>query len=344
VYAVIADLREQGFPVAALCQSLGVSRSGYYAWKEGRRSSRAEEDRRLMPQVRSVFREHKRRYGARRISSELSWRGTCCGTRRVGRLMREMGLKAIQPKSFRPRTTDSRHRLGYSPNLLLNGLPPCGVNRVWVGDITYVPLNENGFLYLAVLMDLCSRRIVGWELGANMKEPLVLAALRSAIAFRQPGVDLIHHTDRGGQYAGHKYRQVLERARMLQSMSRADNCYDNAFMESCFGTIKRELEMERYESEPLARKEIAGYIRYYNTRRRHSSLDYLTPEEFEAIKQTSGEVQGDGSRPPKSTSSRAQEMEKSTHPQRVNKLLRPRETLGMGLAGRYPHPFEATPE
>ncbi len=280
----MADLREQGFPVAALCQTLQVSRSGYYAWRQGCRSSRAEENRRLMPRIRAVFREHKRRYGARRIARELSSSGTCCGTRRVGRLMREMELVAIQPKSFRPRTTDSRHRLGYSPHLLLESRSPCGVDRVWVGDITYVPLSENGFLYLAVLMDLYSRRIVGWSMQANMKEPLVLTALRSAIAFRQPGVDLIHHTDRGGQYAGNKYRQMLERARMRQSMSRADNCYDNAFMESCFGTIKRELEMECYESEAIARKEISGYICYYNTRRRHSALGYLTPEEFEDIR------------------------------------------------------------
>jgi transposase InsO family protein len=281
----MADLSEEGFPVAALCQTLDVSRSGYYAWKRGGRSSRAEEDRRLMPRIRAIFWEHKRRYGARRIARELSSRKTSCGLHRVGRLMREMGLEAIQPKSFRPRTTESRHRLGYSPNLLLNAAPPGGVNRVWVGDITYVPLDGNGFLYLSLLMDLYSRRIVGWELGTNMKEFLVLSALRLAIADRQPDADLIHHTDRGGQYAGNGYRRVLGRARMRQSMSRADNCYDNAFMESCFGTIKRELEMERYASEAFARGEISGYIRYYNTRRRHSSLGYLAPEEFENIKQ-----------------------------------------------------------
>ena len=145
---------------------------------------------------------------------------------------------------------------------------------------------------------------MGQGIQTNMQEPLVLAALRFAIAGRQPGVDLLHHTDRGGQYAGNEYRRVLARARMRQSMSRADNCYDNAFMESCFGSIKRELEMECYENEAIARKEIFEYIRYYNTRRLHSSLGYLTPEEFEDIKHAPGEAQDDPGRP-KSTSSRA---------------------------------------
>ena len=299
------DLHEQGFAVAALCHSLGMSRSGYYAWKQGSRSSRAEEDRCLKPQVRAVFREHKRRYGARRIARELSSRGMPCSKHRTGRLMREMGLEAIQPKSFRPRTTESRHRLGYSPNLLVKRPFPSEPNRVWVGDITYIPTVENGFLYLALLMDLYSRRIVGWELDDNMRESLVLSALRFAIAGRQPGIGLIHHTDRGGQYAGNEYRRVLQRARMLESMSRADDCYDNAFMESCFGTIKRELEMERYQSEVLARKEIAGYIRYYNTRRLHSSLGYLTPVEFEAAHHGLAAVSGGDRRLEKSTSSRA---------------------------------------
>ena len=155
------------------------------------------------------------------------------------------------------------------------------INEMWVGDISYVPLLAGGFLYLAMLMDLYSRRVVAWELRDHMHESLVLATLRKALAARDPRAGLIHHTDRGGQYAGKKYRRVLERGEIRQSMSRADNCYDNAFMESCFGTIKRELEMECYEDERAARAEIAAYIRYYNLRRRHSGLDYLTPHEFE---------------------------------------------------------------
>jgi transposase InsO family protein len=281
VYAVIARLQQEGFATATLCKVLEVHRSRYYTWRRGSQSCREREDAELKPLIREIFWEHKRRYGARRIARELSSGDTCCGVGRVARLLREMGLKAIQPKSYRPRTTDSRHRLGYSPNLLLEGPPPDGINQVWVGDISYVPLPARDFLYLAMLMDLYSRRIVAWVLRHHMKESLVLAALREAIALRAPRAGLIHHTDRGGQYAGKKYRGVLERAEICQSMSRADSCYDNAFMESCFGTIKTELEMESYENERLARTEIRAYIRYYNTRRRHSSLDYLTPEEFE---------------------------------------------------------------
>jgi transposase InsO family protein len=282
VYAVIGHLQQDGFATATLCEVLQVHRSRYYAWRRGSQTRRAERDAALKPLIRDIFWEHQRRYGARRIARELASRNWRCSVARVGRLLRELGLKAIQPKSYRPRTTDSRHRLGFSPNLLLDSPPPGGINQVWVGDISYVPLRGGDFLYLAMLMDLYSRRIVAWELRDHMKESLVLAALRGAIAVRQPGAALIHHSDRGGQYAGKEYRRVLSRAGMRQSMSRADSCYDNAFMESCFGTIKTELEMEAYENERPARREIGGYIRYYNTRRRHSALDYRTPEEFEA--------------------------------------------------------------
>jgi len=266
-----------------LCESLGVSRSAYYAWREDGVSARSRNDNRLRPVIRGIFWEHRRRYGSRRIAKELAARRQPCCRRRVGRLMHEMGLVAIQPKSFKPRTTDSRHGLGYSPNLLIDAPPPEGINQLWVGDITYVPLAGGDFLYLAMLMDRFSRRIVGWELQDHMRESLVLAALRAAIARRQPRPGLIHHTDRGGQYAGAEYRKLLARAGMPQSMSRAENCYDNAFMESCFGTIKTELEMKPYPNAHAACKDIPDYIRYYNTRRRHSALDYLTPEAYEAM-------------------------------------------------------------
>ncbi len=278
---MIAQLESEGFAVARLCEVLGVHRSLYYSWRAGRSSRRALDDGALKPIVQKIFWEHRRRYGARRISRELAERGWTCGVQRVGRLLRELKLKAIQPKSYRPRTTESRHSLGYSPNLLLDSPPSTRVNQLWVGDISYIPLRGGGYLYLALLMDRYSRRIVSWELRDHMKEALVAAVLRRAITQRRPTVGLIHHTDRGGQYAGQAYRQVMARAGMRQSMSRAANVYDNAFMESCFGTIKTELEMNCYENDWTARTEIGAFIRYYNTRRLHSSLDYQTPEQFE---------------------------------------------------------------
>ncbi len=282
VYAAIR-LLEESFPVSVLCESLNVSRSAYYAWRQDGACARQRDDNHLRPMIRGIFREHRRRYGARRIAVEMAAHDEPCGRRRIRRLMDEMDLVAIQPKSFKPRTTDSRHRLGYSPNLLVDAPPPNGINRLWVGDITYVPLVGSDFLYLAMLMDRFSRRIVGWDLQDHMRESLVLAALQAAVALRQPQPGLIHHTDRGGQYAGAQYRQTLARAGMAQSMSRAEDCYDNAFMESCFGTLKTELEMEPYPNEHVARKEIPDYIRYYNTRRRHSALGYLTPEAYETM-------------------------------------------------------------
>lgn len=284
---MIEVLVKKGYPASVVCETLQVSRSGYYVFVRDIIGERQRTDNRLMPLVRKVFWEHKRRYGARRIAKELQSRGESCGPGRVAKLMKCQGLKAIQPKSFRPHTTDSNHRLGYSPHRLLDAPQPTECNRIWVGDITYIPLKGSKFAYLSMLLDLFSRYIVGWELSDHMKEPLVLASLRQAIRDRQPGPGLIHHTDRGGQYAGSEYRRVLDRAGALQSMNRADNCYDNAFMESCFGTIKTELEMAEYENRFVARSEVAAYINYYNTSRRHSSLDYMTPSEFEGFSASS---------------------------------------------------------
>lgn len=205
---------ERQLSVSQVCETLSVSRSGFYAWRSVGESKRSGRDAQLLPLISEVFWKHKRRYGARRIAYELAQAGERCGVARVARLLKRQGLKAIQPKSYRPRTTDSRHGLGYSPNLLRERAVPEGINLVWVGDITYVPVRELGFGYLSLLLDLCSRRIVGWEFSESMQDDLVLSALHRAISVRQPAAGLIHHSDRGGQYASGRYRSVLRRASM----------------------------------------------------------------------------------------------------------------------------------
>lgn len=286
VYAGIDQLVFiEGFAASKVCDLLEVSRSGFYTWRGAQESAREVRDRELIPWISAVFWRHRRRYGARRIAVELASEGIACGVARVARLLKTQGFRAIQPKSYKPRTTESRHRLGYNQNLLAGRAAPTRSNEVWVGDITYIPLlarhGKGRFGYLSLLMDLWSRRIVGWEYGSSMDEDLVLGALRRAIRERQPAAGLIHHTDRGGQYAGKRYRAVLRRAGMRQSMSAAESCYDNAFMESCFGTVKTELEMVEYRGGPEAVREISEYVRYYNAERRHSSLGYVSPAEFE---------------------------------------------------------------
>ncbi len=286
VYAGIDQLvLVESFAASAVCRALVVNRSGFYAWRGGQESGREAMDRQLVPEIGDIFWRHRRRYGARRIAMELAARGIACGVARVARLLKYQGFLAIQPKSYRPRTTDSRHRLGYNENLLKGRKAPLRVNEVWVGDITYVPLltrpSSGRFGYLALLMDLFSGRIVGWDYGLTLDDTLVLGALRRAIRERQPAAGLIHHTDRGGQYASHRYRDVLRRSSIRQSMSAAGNCYDNAFMESCFGTVKTELELVEYTSSAEALRELSSYIRYYNAERLHSALGYVSPAQFE---------------------------------------------------------------
>ena len=283
MYAAVDQVTiSEGLPVSVVCEVLSVSRSGFYAWQSNGLSEREARDEELEVLIRDVFWQHRRRYGARRIAQELAVLGERCGVARVARLLEKQGLKAIQPKSYRPRTTNSRHKLGYSPNLLKGREAPSRTNEVWVADITYIPLRGGRFGYLSVLMDLYSRCIVGFDYQESMTVDLVLASLRKAIRTRQPGAHLIHHSDRGGQYAAADYRAVLRRAQIVQSMSNADNCYDNAFMESCFGTMKTELELSEYADSLEAVRELSSYIAYYNQNRRHSSLGYLTPAEFES--------------------------------------------------------------
>lgn len=230
-----------------------------------------------------------------RGGSPSSWRlaTSLAAIRRVGRLMAQMGLVAIQPRSFKPRTTDSRHTLGYSPNLLIDAPPPDGINQLWVGDITYIPLVGGDFLYWFLYGGdadgsfFASHRRLGFA-GSSAGNPGNYGlAGRDSSTPPQAGLDSSHPSrrrapSRSEGRASVDYREILARAGMPQSMSRAADCYDNALMESCFGTLKTELEMKPYENEHIARKEVPAYIRYYNTRRRHSALGYLTPEAFEA--------------------------------------------------------------
>lgn len=239
----------------------------------------------MQSSIVETFQQHRRRYGVRRLVVELKAKGINVGSYQVRQVLHQNGLKAIQPRSFVPRTTDSRHPYPISPNLLLERPFPIGPNQVWVGDITYIAMANGGFMYLAVWMDLYSRRIIGWQLEDNMKETLVMAAFKKACQNRSPQQGLIIHSDRGGQYAGNAFRKLIAGKKAIQSMSRADNAYDNAFMESCFSRFKAELMQDgAFTSKEDAQTEIFEYIEmYYNLVRRHSSLNYRSPVNFEQV-------------------------------------------------------------
>jgi transposase InsO family protein len=271
------------YPIRQLCSVLQLSRSSYYAYCSGITSSFSQQRQKEAAQVRDVFCENRRRYGSRRISETLKLEGHPIGRHKVRSLMKEQGLTAIQPKSFVPRTTQSRHTLGYAPNLLAEVGLPTGPNQVYVGDITFLPTTYGEWLYLNVWMDLYSRYIVGWKLDNHMEESLVKESLQMAIYKRSPPSGLIVHSDRGGQYAGHSFRGLLTQYQVRQSMSEADNPYDNAFAESFFSRFKAELlQKGAFQSKQDAITEVFDFIeRYYNTKRLHSSLGYSTPLKFE---------------------------------------------------------------
>ena len=259
-----------------------VSRSAYYEYRQPKEQNGQRQL--LGEKVVEVFREHKRRYGIRRICAELKGKGIRVGRYKCRRIMQSRELKAIQPRSFVPRTTQSRHPYPISPNLLVEREPPQKPCALWVGDITYIPLAEGRWAYLATWMDRYSRKIVGWQLETHMREELVIKALNKALNSSPPNREgLIVHSDRGGQYAGKAFRKLLGKKRILQSMSRANDPYDNAFAESYFSRLKAELLQDgAFESLEDARTEIFEYIEmYYNTRRRHSSLNYQSPMEYE---------------------------------------------------------------
>lgn len=273
----------QKWPLQVVCQVLKLSRSAYYSWLSGASSNRNQVENPVHTAIKETFQQHRRRYGVRRLVVELKEKGINIGPYQVRQVMHQNGLKAIQPRSFVPRTTDSRHPYPISSNLLLERTLPVVPNEVWVGDITYITMTNGGFLYLAVWMDLFSRRIIGWQLDDNMREELVIGAFKKACQSRCITEGLLIHSDRGGQYAGNAFRKLIHDKKAIQSMSRADNPYDNAFMESCFSRFKAELMQDgAFSTKEDAQTEIFEYIEmYYNPLRRHSGLNYRSPNKFE---------------------------------------------------------------
>lgn len=272
--------RATGYPLRPICQVLGVPRSSYYHAASPTATELSDRD--IGDLIEAIFKRHRRRYGYRRIWRELADAGITCSPARVRRIMAERGLKAIQPKTYVPRTSDGRADKP-SPNLLVGKALPDRPDRVWAGDITFVPTAQ-GWLYLAVVIDLCTRRIVGWSLARHMRAGLVGDALKQALQTRRPAAGLVFHSDRGSQYGSGEYRSLLDRAGAVQSMSARANPYHNAWTESFMGTLKGEMLQDGcFADERDARTEIFDFIEaYYNTHRKHSSLGYRSPVQFEA--------------------------------------------------------------
>lgn len=284
-YAFIDEHRAQ-FPATRMCAVLEVSASGYYAWRQRPSSRRAQENQQLLKRIRQSHDQSRQTYGSPRVHADLVAQGITCNRKRVERLMRLHRIQGKQVKRRRVRTTLSNHSLPVAPNLLNRQFEAEALNRKWTTDITYIA-TEEGWLYLAAVMDLCSRRIVGWSMDSTLCASLAQNALQMAIARCRPGAGLLHHSDRGVQYASGEYQGLLTGYHMVCSMSRKGNCYDNAPMESFFGTLKAELVDSRlYRTRAEARQAIFEYIEvFYNRQRRHSSLGYLSPAEYELSRQ-----------------------------------------------------------
>lgn len=279
-FAFISAEKAQ-YSVNLLCSVLKVSRSGYYAWCARPPSQRAIDDRELAKDIRDIHDSSKQRYGSPRIHEELAANDTRVGRKRVARLMKENGLSARIKRRF-VKTTDSKHDFPIAPNLLQRDFTADAPNEVWVGDITYLDTRE-GWLYLAVLIDLYSRRVVGWAMSERIDTALAMNALNMALARRNPRRGLIHHTDRGCQYASHEYRRQLRGIGAVCSMSRKGDCWDNAVAESFFASLRKELTNRvDFLSRDAARSNVFEYIEaFYNRVRRHSTINYQSPNNFE---------------------------------------------------------------
>ncbi len=270
------------WPVRLTCRVLGVSPSGDYGWRSRPESARSASSRQLLDDVQRIHAEHQRRYGSPRVHAALRAEGRAASRGRVERLMRHHGIRALAGRRFRPCTTDSRHDLPIASNLLKQLFSAALPNQVWLADITYLPTAE-GWLYLAAVLDLASRKIVGWSMRDHMRTELTSAALMMATQRQRPPAGLIRHSDRGSQYAAEAYRRQLADIHAIPSMSRAGCCYDNAPMESFFHTLKVELvHQRRWATRDEARRDLFAYIEgYYNRQRLHSALGYITPEQAE---------------------------------------------------------------
>jgi putative transposase len=281
-YEFIAQ-QQDNYPISRLCQTLGVSRQGYYAWREHVPSARQQADVVLASQIQRSYHHSQRTYGSPRIQADLKAQGIVCSQRRIRRLMRQLGL-VTRAKAQKPRTTGSNPNHFKYPNVLDRHFQAAAPNRKWVSDISYVATRQ-GWVYVAGVMDLYSRRIVGLAIDSHMESSLVERALQMALSERCPPTELLHHSDQGSQYTGWDYTALLHASQMTISMSRKGNCLDNAPMESFWATLKAECADEPFTDVRDARSKIFAYIMgWYNRQRRHSALDYLSPDQYEALK------------------------------------------------------------
>lgn len=281
-YQMIADLQEE-YPVETMCGALGVSVSGYYAWHNREPSAREQSDEELLTQIRTIHQDSRGLYGSPRIHAALQQAGVACSRKRVARLMREAGIHSQRRVRRRVHTTDSNHHRPVAPNVLQRDFSATAPNQKWVGDILAVSTDE-GWLYVAALLDTFSRRIVGLAMSAYRDEALVMTALQMALGQRTPTADLIHHTDRGSQYTADDYLALLKAHGVTVSMSGKGDPYDNAMMESFFSTLRAECtERYHFASRETARLVVFEYVMVlYNRQRLHSSLGYHCPLDFEA--------------------------------------------------------------
>ena len=283
----LIDAAKEEFPVRRLCKVLGVSQSGYFVWRSRPACRRQRDDLVVLAHVRSAFRLSNETYGSPRMTRKLQDQGLHVGRRRTARLMRENGLRARQPRRFK-RTTDSLHAFPVAPHLIEQDFAAERPDEKWGSDLSYIWTRE-GWLYLAVVIDLYARRVVGWAVSDRLHKELALAALRRALVVRRPSAGLIHHSDRGRQYCSTEYQAELRKHGILISMSGKGNCYDNAMVETFFKTLKSELVWRTaFQTRAEAYYALARYIDgFYNPIRRHSALDFVSPAQFErAAKQT----------------------------------------------------------